>query len=482
MNKETRIKKLEEIRKGEPFMIQEIPWKGKLEKMNVYKVPLEYLVYNKYNGRILSRTKSLEKQNYKIDADTDEGKKIIADLLWDSKVDRNRKTLQDIYDFEQQKVGIITKDGIIVDGNRRVMLLNKILENPKYSKKYNYFKAVILPVALEDDPLEIEELETKFQMGEDEKLGYNPTEKYLKAKEIYLKITKESIVDLKNLNAIAVQKIADWMGESISEVEKYLNTIAVMDDYLDYLGVDGIYTQLDSREDQFLSLQKWLNAFYGTESRRGFDGYEDLDVDDLKHIAFDYIRIRNYYDGKDFRYIAEGNRENHFFGDEKIWKTFTKRHFNIIDRMPEEPEIDFDSNDLKSHLDARDKEFFNNSKFDNEDSAFIENLKERITDIGYAKAKDQPRKLINRASQALDAINVKHSAFNESETQYLVQDLADKVIKTMSGSTPLRVLQQTLKMLESIDVEKVSDSEIDEIRSVAKEISSLCYKKFMRGL
>lgn len=44
------------------------------------------------------------------------------------------------------------------------------------------------------------------------------------------------------------------MGESISEVEKYLNTIAVMDDYLNYLGVDGIYTQLDSRENQFLSL------------------------------------------------------------------------------------------------------------------------------------------------------------------------------------------------------------------------------------
>ena len=46
----------------------------------------------------------------------------------------------------------------------------------------DYFKAVVLDVTLEENPLEIEKLETSFQMGEDEKLGYNPTEKYLKAK------------------------------------------------------------------------------------------------------------------------------------------------------------------------------------------------------------------------------------------------------------------------------------------------------------
>ncbi len=35
-----------------------------------------------------------------------------------------------------------------------------------------------------------------------------------------------------------------------------------MEDYLDYLEYNGIYTQLDGREDQFISLTKWLNNFY----------------------------------------------------------------------------------------------------------------------------------------------------------------------------------------------------------------------------
>ncbi len=147
------------------------------------------------------------------------------------------------------------------------MLLNKV-------DRTGYFKAVILPVTLEENPIEIERLETTYQMGEDEKLGYNPIEKYLKAKQIFDKLIP------KITENEAIKSISDWMGESESEIQKYLDTMAVMDEYLEYLEYDGIYTQLDSREDQFLSLTKWLNTFYGESSKKGFDGYTDSDVDD----------------------------------------------------------------------------------------------------------------------------------------------------------------------------------------------------------
>ena len=54
-------------------------------------------------------------------------------------------------------------------------------------------------------------------MGEDEKLGYNPIEKYLKAK------------GLRQRN-ITVEKIADWMGETKGTVEEYLAVMEIMDD------------------------------------------------------------------------------------------------------------------------------------------------------------------------------------------------------------------------------------------------------------
>lgn len=265
----------------------------------VHNIPLSYLIYNKYNGRILSRTKSLEKQNQSINVETDDGRNLIEKLLWDSKIDRNKKTELSLKEFGQQKVGIITKDGVIIDGNRRAMLLNRL-------DRTGYLKAIVLPVTLDENPIEIERLETTYQMGEDEKLGYNPIEKYLKAKQILDKLTP------KISETEAIKSISDWMGESEGEIHKYLDTMAIMDEYLEYLEYDGIYTQLDSREDQFLSLAKWLKTFYGESSKKAFDGYKDSDVDDLKTIAFDYLRFRNEYDGKEFRNLAEGNSDKHF--------------------------------------------------------------------------------------------------------------------------------------------------------------------------
>jgi len=44
---------------------------------------------------------------------------------------------------------LITKDGVIIDGNRRAMLLNRI-------DRLGTFKAIVLPVTLEENPIEIE--------------------------------------------------------------------------------------------------------------------------------------------------------------------------------------------------------------------------------------------------------------------------------------------------------------------------------------
>ncbi|MEI6490774.1 MAG: hypothetical protein WCO16_03360, partial [bacterium] len=231
MEKGTRIREISKIIKQDPLGKQEIMWQDELVTMPVYKIPLKYLLYNKYNGRILSRTKSLESQKIKINPESEAGKKTIEKLLWDSKIDRNKRTKEDMEKYGQKKVGIITRDGIIIDGNRRAMILNRI-------EKFDYFKAVVLPVTLEENPTEIEKLETSYQMGEDEKLDYNPIEKYLKSKNL-----KQKNID--------TNTIAAWMGQSSSIVEGYLDVMKIMDDYLDYLDYKDMYTQLDNREDLF---------------------------------------------------------------------------------------------------------------------------------------------------------------------------------------------------------------------------------------
>ena len=467
MNKEVRIQKIQEIierdKNRTDLLNHEIMWEKQLKTEKVYNIPLSFLIYNKYNGRILSRTKSLEKQNQAINVETEEGRDLIEKLLWESKIDRNKKTELSIREFGQQKVGIITKDGVIIDGNRRAMLLNKV-------DRTGYFKAIVLPVTLDENPIEIERLETTYQMGEDEKLGYNPIEKYLKAKQIFDKLTP------KISETEAIKSISDWMGESEGEIRKYLDTMAVMDEYLEYLEYDGIYTQLDSREDQFLSLTKWLNTFYGESSKKAFDGYTDSDVDDLKIIAFDYLRFRNEYDGKEFRNLAEGNSDKHFFGDKEIWNSFSSKHNEIIRKLPKEPEIDFNSANLEKHLNARDKLFFESSIFENDTSAFLENLNDHKYLVGYNKAAEEPEKLIKRASQTFEAIKTGHKAFAKPEVQRMVQELGDKIFNSLQKKSPSRVLSHIIELLEGIEVDKIPADEVEEVQDKTKRIQQIGYQ------
>ena len=472
MNKETRIKNIEQVieqNKNKPFGKQEIPWMGNLKTENVYLVPLKYLIYNKYNGRILSRTKSLETQKHIIDAESEEGRKLIEQLLWESNETRNKTTTINIKEYGQQKVGIITKDGIIIDGNRRAMLLHR-------TGKSDYFKTIVLDVTSEENPLEVEKLETSYQMGEDEKVGYNPTEKYLKAKELYKRITQQSYSsnpENHTVDSKAIKDIATWMGKDDSEIIKYLNTMEIMDEYLDFLDYNGIYTQLDKREDQFLNLTKWLNTFYGETSKKAFDGYKDVDVDDLKTISFDYIRAK--YEGKEFRILAEGLNSKHFFGDNDIWDSFSQYHYKKKELIKEEA-IDFSSANLTKHLDSRDSAFVENTKLDGSKSFLEENIEKHQEKLGNRNAAERPQKLVNEAFDKISAIKTGNSAFAKKEVQEQVEALGEKVLSILQQNSPSKVLLQIIGLLEKIDVEKIPDGEIEAVKSNAKIINQLSYK------
>ena len=163
-----------------------ITYHGSIITLDAYEIPLEYLVYNPYNGRIGSVVKSYERQNHQLNPEDPDDKRIIEKFLWDSKPEANKKTKERLLKEHQQRHGIVTADGMIIDGNRRASLLNNIMadESIPFNEKGHcqYFIAIILPEGA--DKKEILALETTYQMGEDAKVDYNPIEKYLKCKDL----------------------------------------------------------------------------------------------------------------------------------------------------------------------------------------------------------------------------------------------------------------------------------------------------------
>lgn len=466
MNKETKINELTKIidNKKNRIGFEPLLWGDNIEQLPVYNIPLEYLTYNQYNGRILSRTKSIENSRGKeLNMEDEDDFALVADLLWHSNESRNKSTIKDLRGKGQLKTGIITADGIIVDGNRRAMLLNRL------EKKE--FRAIVLPITLEEDPIKIEELETTYQMGEDEKLSYNPIEKYLKAQQLFKKLTEKYTEDK------ALEEISDWMGEDEPKIKHYLAVVSLIDEYLEYLDYKGIYamadTPNDGKEDLFLHLKKWVSKFYDKQSLDAFDGYDNIDVQELKFLCFDYIRakIGKSYDGKIFRNIADGRKESHFFGNKEIWQEFKTRHDDVVisakERIDAEMPIDNSSPNIEKHLSARDAAFRDAVINDLED-----NITQNLTALGYKKASQKPTQLTNDAKKALLSIDTKYKSFVDKEALDDVANVGEitaDLLRNKSIGGLIRQILYSLNALENVDINNIIEDQ-EEAISMLKEL------------
>lgn len=390
--------------------------------MPVYEIPLDLLIYNKYNGRILSMVKSFERQFRELNPEFAEDKKVIEDFLWDSNTVRNKTTMADLDTWGQKKIGIVTRDGIIIDGNRRASILNRLAKDGKGT---GHFMAVILDDTLDDNPKEIMRLETSYQMGEDEKLDYNPIEKYLKCK------------DLQKVG-FSEREIGQMMAQDESKIKEWLSIMQLMDSYLDALGYQGIYTRLEKREGQFVDLNKYLNKYKaGTELVKW--KYDESDIADLKAISFDYIRAA--YEGKEFRAIAIPSKKESIFCNRKVWEKFRDNHFRKIDPLTnaessvQEYRRQNPEGDLSDLLQVRDDEWTEQTE-----KVLRSNLNKYQRVLEDVNEENAPIELLQRAKDTLSSINTdQHTFYGDPRVQMLVKEISalmkdfQQIIKTHKG-------------------------------------------------
>lgn len=408
MDATTRKQKLIELQANEQNVAMTgIPlrYKGDTRTVKVYKIPLDYLIYNKYNGRIGSDVLSYERQNGVLNAENEADRALIEKFLYESKKDRNDTTLKSLQQNRQQRYGIVTSDGTIVDGNRRAMLLNRLYhrhEELGYTLSQvdhcKYFLAIILPDDAEER--DIQQLETIYQMGEDDKLDYNPIEKYLKCKE------------LKRLG-FSEKDIADFMGEKESQIKKWLSILSLMEEYLQEYDYDGIYTRLDKTEGPFVDLDGYIDSYVkrGANTRNVDWSYTDSDISDLKRVCFDYIRAR--YEGKEFRDIAKTGKDGSIFFYKSLWDAFLEEHQGtpMDEHTVDELRRMYPTEDLSILLKRRDGDWVNQAK-----GQLKGNLQKHSRKLDDRRDANKPADLIERALGALQAVDCSQQSFTSDPT------------------------------------------------------------------
>ena len=370
---------------------------GEVKLFVEYEIPIEYLVFNVENGRIASLVKSFEREHSSLNPEISGHAEQIGEFLFESNVAANEKTKKDLAKRGQMETGIITSDGVIVDGNRRASLMLSILKDevnftPAQRARCQNFRAVVLPEDANEK--EILRLETTYQMGADEKVGYNPIEKYLHARDMQKK-------------GFTLTDIAEYMDlGTTSEVQKLLDVMVLIDEYLECYDYKGIYTRLPRGfEDDMLKLHEALKKI--NSGRIGWIPTDKLiEVqNDLKLISFDFIRLNaKTQEGFDFRAIAS-TKNNNFLQFEEVWNKFVSDWEEAV-HDGKEKSIDEvlassrSTKDTDRLLENRDQEWR-----DQVGEKLLEGYSEAKTTIENQKEKEKPSVLIKRAISALSQID-----------------------------------------------------------------------------
>ena len=301
---------------------------------NVYLIPVEYLAPNVLNDRIAWKIREFEaEKGRKLSQNSQEDVEFVYQLIEKESPKENDKTLKDLAEKGQQVDGIITKDGIIIDGNRRATLLRKLFKGAatrfnKNLEDFRFFKAIVLSEDI--DEKEIMALETRIQIGEDKKLDYNPI-------CLYIKVDNLSAAEYND------QQIANYMNISEGEVKDRREIFRLMNEYLEAIGKPNHYTLLEGLEDQFINTKTVFKRMdNGTYAAYDWE-YTDEDVANFKQVCYDYLRAK--FEGKKYRDVLIGkpNKTNGVFIKKSVWDEFLSIHERIVESNNPQNEKDWEA-------------------------------------------------------------------------------------------------------------------------------------------
>ena len=242
---------------------------GQKKKIIVYRLPIELLYYNIRNGRFAAEYASLvKKHGGELKAEDPNDAKKIKHLLLGLDKNETSRTYDDIKLKGQWLAGIITEDGYVIDGNRRMSILTQLFEDTA-DDNFKY-----LNVAKLDEPISANDLwkiEAGIQLGKDEILRYGPINELIKLQEgVSAGISTKEIA--KTLYGI----------DDESEIEEKLDRLELIKEYLNFIDRPDDFEVAKGYHEHFIRLQEIITA----EKKMGTE--PDLRVT-IKQIVFQLI-------------------------------------------------------------------------------------------------------------------------------------------------------------------------------------------------
>ena len=189
---------------------------------DIYRIKCDLLFYNDQNDRIATW---VSEYNSAQGADLlalgrDEYNGVIEDFIVESNPGALRKTEKSIALRGQLRPGIVLNDGRVIDGNRRLTCVRRLA---RANNEAGWFEAAILDDATGSDPKRIKLLELAIQIGEEEKVAYDPVDRLV---GVYRDVVKNHL--------ITPAEYGNATGMTEAEVKKLVDRAQYMEEFLEF--------------------------------------------------------------------------------------------------------------------------------------------------------------------------------------------------------------------------------------------------------
>ncbi|MBZ5647161.1 MAG: hypothetical protein LAN37_08075 [Acidobacteriia bacterium] len=218
--------------------------KGKPKHLQVYRIPIKYLIFNIRNGRFAAELLAKEDQlNRKLDAANPQDAKVIQNILLEISPNETEALMADLKRNGQLDPGVITRDGAVINANRRMAILMALYEEEQ-DPAFEYLRVARLPKDV--DEKDIWRIEAGLQFAKEFRLDYSPINELLKLKE-----GREN-----GLTTAEISRILLGRFTSV-RVEEKLAILKLIESYLDFIGKPEQYhiVQDERSVEKFNSLQ-----------------------------------------------------------------------------------------------------------------------------------------------------------------------------------------------------------------------------------
>lgn len=341
---------------------------GEKRILPFYRIPTSMLLYNANNGRLAMEIQQWQEDNGRNLDNTDKSDAAtIKDMLLALEENKTRELKDDLARKGQMEPGVITHNGIVINANRRMAVIEALhIEQP--TGKWKYLEVVRLPQVTSESDLW--RIEAGLQLSKDKIAEYHPVNELLKIKEGTTRKLRPSEI------------AAAMYGRDESYVEDALERLQLIDEFLNFMGQSGKYGVIKKfgLHEYFIDIQNIMNA-----SKK--DGVKKQVRTERVKQTFTLLRANVHSQGKggkqaithrDLRKLRDIYRDAH------AQDAFTKR-----------------LNGVKKIQDLSDDEV-------------LEGFNEAVEILQLRDAKDKPVLQVQRAIRALNSIDRDNDFYREA--------------------------------------------------------------------